>query len=125
MEPKSPFGITFIGYFYILGAIVLLLTLLTNSRIGEFGIAERFGVPGVPESLAKMLIAALAFILAYGYLRLEKWGYWLMIIYSIFFLVISLYLSTKFNAQLFYGNALWSVIVLAYTYRKRRYFLLK
>jgi hypothetical protein len=34
MEVKRPFGITFIGYFNIFGAIVLLLTLGVKQEIG-------------------------------------------------------------------------------------------
>ena len=70
----------------------------------------------------KVLVSIFSLIMAYGYLKLEKWGYWFMITYTIYFLVVSINLSQQYNQQLFYGNVLWSIIVLTYTLSKRKYF---
>jgi CDP-diglyceride synthetase len=119
MEMKRPFGITLIGYFYIFGAIVLLLTLGVKQ---EIGINIRFGVPNIPETVVRILIIVVSFIIAYGYLNLKKWGYLSMIIYSILFLIISLNQVAVYNSQPFIGNAVFSLIVLIYTVLKRNYF---
>lgn len=121
MIEKRPLGITLIGYFYIFGAIVLIVTLLTNAT-EEYGIAVRFGLPNVPEGIMKVLVSLISLIIAYGYLKLEKWGYWFMITYTIYFLVVSITLSQQYNQQLFYGNVIWSIIVLIYTLVKRKSF---
>ncbi|MDI3310563.1 MAG: hypothetical protein QJR05_03950 [Thermoanaerobacterium sp.] len=121
MGEKRLFGITLIGYFYIFGAIVLLVTLFTNSA-DEFGIAVRVGLPNIPENIVKILLVVISLVIAYGYLKLEKWGYWFMTTYSIYFLIVSLILSLQYKQQPFYGNVIWSIIVLMYTLRKRKYF---
>lgn len=121
MGKKRPLGITLIGYFYIFGAIVLISTLFTNAT-QQFGIAVRFGVPNVPENVMRGLVIILSLLMAYGYLRLEKWGYWFMITYTVYFLVVSIGLSQQYKHQLFYGNVIFSIIVLIYTLSRRRYF---
>ena len=121
MSEKRPLGITLIGYFYVFGAVVLMLIFLTNAT-QQFGIAVRFGVPNVPEGLMRIIVSIVSLILAYGYLKLEKWGYWFMITYTIYFLVVSITLSQQYKQQLFYGNIIWSIIVLIYTLAKRKHF---
>jgi uncharacterized membrane protein (DUF2068 family) len=121
MSKKRPLGISFIGYFYIFGAIVLIITLFTK-QIEQYGIAVRFGLPNVPEGLMRVLVSVLSFIMAYGYLKLKKWGYFLMIIYTSYFLVVSITLSQQYKHQLFYGNVIWSIVVLTYTLKNRSYY---
>ena len=121
MGGKRPLGITLIGYFYIFGSIILLITLFTNP-IEQYGIAVRFGLPNVPENIMKVLVSMFSLIMAYGYLKLEKWGYWFMITYTLYFLVVSINLSQQYNEQPFYGNVIWSIMVLVYTFNKRKYF---
>ncbi len=121
MVEKKPLGITLIGYFYIFGAVVIAITLFTNAK-DQFGIAVRFGVPNFPENIMRVLVSMISLIMAYGYLKLEKWGYWFMLIYTIYFLIVSITLYQQYNQQPFYGNIIWSIIVLIYTLLKRKYF---
>lgn len=121
MVEKRPLGITLIGYFYIWGAVALIITLFTSGT-EQFGIAVRFGVPNAPENIMRVLVSIISLIMAYGYLKLEKWGYWFMLIYTIYFLVVSITLAQQYNQQPFYGNIIWSIIVLIYTLSKRKYF---
>jgi len=121
MGEKRPLGVTFIGYFYIFGALVLIATLFTNAT-DQYGIALRFGVPQVPENIIRVAVAIFTIVMAYGYLKLDKWAFWLMIAYSIYFLVISISLYQQYAQPLFCGNAIWSVIVLIYTLSKSEYF---
>ncbi len=121
MSKERPLGVTLIGAFYVFGALGLIVTLFTNT-IDQFGIAARFGVPNMPESAMTVIVSVISLVMAAGYLRLEKWGYWLMMTYSIYFLVVSVILSNQYSQQPFYGNVTWSVIVLIYTFKKRRCF---
>ncbi len=121
MDIKRPLGVTIIGFFYILGSIVLIATLFTNVR-QQFGIAVRFGAPSIPENIMRVLVIVVSLFMAYGYLRLKRWGYWFMITYTIYFLVISIGLSLQYKHELFYGNVVFSIMVLVYTLSKRRYF---
>lgn len=119
MVTKRPSGITFVGYFYIFGSLVLLLTLGVKQ---EIAINVRFGVPYLPETIVRIFIALFTIIMAYGYLKLKKWGYWTVMIYSILFLIISLNQIALYNSQPFIGNAVYSVFVLSYTFMKRNNF---
>jgi len=116
MIMKRPLGVTLIGYFYVFGAIILLITLGVKQ---EIGMNIRFGVPYIPEFVVRISIAVFSIIMAYGYLNMKKWGYWALMIYSILFLIISLNQITLYNSQPFIGNAIFSVIVIIYTYNKR------
>jgi len=121
MDEKRPLGVAFIGYFYVFGAFVLIGTLLTNAEV-ELLIALRFGLPHIPENIMRVVVIIFSLIMAYGYINLKKWGYWLMIAYSIYFLVVSISLYQQYAQPLFCGNAIWSVIVLIYTLSKSEYF---
>lgn len=116
---KRPYGIALIGYFYIFGAIIILLTLGVNQ---EVRMNIRFGLPYIPEVIVKISIAIFTVVMAYGYLKLKRWGYWVMVIYSILFLAISLYQTAVYHSQPFIGNAVFSSIVLIYTYANRHCF---
>ncbi|KOA18506.1 hypothetical protein CLHOM_34080 [Clostridium homopropionicum DSM 5847] len=121
MEEKRPLGITLIGGFYVFGALVLIITLFTNAT-DKFGIAFRFGLPNIPEDIMRIVVSIVFLVMAFGYLRFAKWAFWLMITYTVYFLAVSIILSQQYNEQIFYGNAIWSSIVLVYTLTKRKYF---
>ncbi len=112
--------VTFIGYFYLFGVAVLLITLGTAQSV-PFNI--RLGIPQVPELLARILLAVVTAVITYGYLKRRKWGYWGMIIYSALFLAISLTIMKENNVQPFISNALFSLFVLIYTSVKRKEFV--
>lgn len=124
MAQERPLGLTLFGCFYIFGAFVLIVTLFTNPT-EQFGISVRFGLPNVPENIMRALVSVISLIMAYGYLKLKKWGYWFMIIYTIYFLVVSIYLLIQYGQQPFFGNVLFSITVLIYTLNKRRYFYIR
>lgn len=123
MNDKRPLGVTLIGYFYVFGSIILIITLFTNPS-DQYGIAVRFGLPDVPEKIMKVLVSIISLIMAYGYLNLKKWGYWFLMTYTIYFLVVSFTLAQQYNQQIFYSNMIWSILVLLYTFTKRKYFKL-
>nr|WP_255648180.1 hypothetical protein [Pseudalkalibacillus hwajinpoensis] len=113
-----------ISYFYIFGAIILLFTgVFYNADANSIGIAERFGLPNAPERLIRGTLAAFSLVMVYGYIRLKKWGFWVMVNYSIIFGVISSLLITNQSYQPYVGNLIFSIGVLAYTlYVKDIYF---
>lgn len=120
---KRPLGVTFISYFYIFGAVVLIITaIFFNPEANEFGIADRFGLPNFPEQLFRIILAVVSLFIIYGYIRLKRWGFWLMILYSFGFSLISYILLFSYNQQPFTGNFVWSVIVLIYTFYVRKSF---
>jgi len=121
---KRPLGVSLISYFYIFGAVVLLNSAVFYNADADFiGIAERFGLPNVPERFMRVLVALISLLMVYGYIRLKKWGFWLIIVYSVLFGLISSVLVSNQSQQPFIGNLIWSIIVLTYTiYIKRTFF---
>ena len=120
MDMKNSIGIKFIGWFQILGALVILFTLNVQQNPP---INVRFALPFIPELLVKICLGVFAIIIAYGYLKQLKWGYWSMLIYSILFFCISATQATKYSSQPFIGNAIYAAIVTIYTIYKNKYFL--
>ncbi|MHC0039482.1 hypothetical protein [Pseudoneobacillus sp. C159] len=120
---KRPLGVSFISYFYIFGVVVLIITgIFFNPNGNKFGIADRFGLPNFPEQPFRILLAVVSLIIVYGYMRLKKWGFWLMILYSAGFGLISYILLFSNNQQPFIGNFFWSVFVFIYTIYVRKSF---
>ncbi len=117
---KRPIGISFIGYFYIIGDVLILLTIGMEQPI-NFNV--RFGIPAFPEHVFKIMLSAYSFILAYSYLKMYRWGYWNMALYSSIFFLISLNLTYHYEMQPFIGNAIFSIMVLSYTIKKRSCFV--
>lgn len=112
MNMKNPIGIKFIGWFQILGALAILFTLNVQQTPP---INVRFAVPFIPELLVKICVGTFGIIIAYGYLKQLKWGYWSMLIYSILFFCISVTKITRYSNQPFIGNAIYAAIVAIYT----------
>lgn len=120
MNKKNPIGIKFIGWFQILGALVVLLT-LNVQQTPPFNI--RFAVPFIPEFIVKICVGIFAIIIAFGYLKYLKWGYWSMLIYSILFCYISLTQIIEYGGKVFIGNAIYSAVVSIYTIFHSKYFI--
>lgn len=81
MSRERPIAITFIGDCHILVAVLLLLSLFPFMK--RFGLnvllPDFLSATALTEALIKILIAALILIISYGYLKLKKWGYWLIV----------------------------------------------
>lgn len=123
---KRPLGVTLISYFYIFGAAVLIVTaIFFDADANEFGIADRFGLPNLPEQLFRIVVAVVSLIVIYAYMRLKTWGFCLMILYSFGFGLISYFLLLSNTHQPFIGNFIWSAMVLIYTFYVRKSFFLK
>ena len=120
MNEKNPIGINIIGWFQILGAFAILFT-LNVQQTPPFNI--RFSVPFLPELIVKICVGIFAIIIAYGYLKCLKWGYWSMLIYSILFCCISITQINKYGVQPFIGNAIYSAIVAIYTIFHSKYYI--
>ncbi|MGP1908007.1 hypothetical protein ACTSEZ_07530 [Metabacillus sp. JX24] len=121
---RRPLGVSLISFFYVFGAVVLLFSVVFyNADANSISIAERFGLPNVAERLMRVGVASFSLLMVYGYFRLKKWGFWIMIAYSITFGLISSSLITNQLYQPYLGNLIFSIIVVTYTiYVKESYF---
>ena len=117
MRKKRPLGIKLLGCLYILSAISIIVMIITNPT-KKFETSFRFGVSIISGNVQILIFAIISLIISYGYLKLKKWGYWAMIIYTICFLVVS-----NFTLSFLIANMIGSIIILAYTFSKRNYFL--
>ncbi|MGG4168932.1 hypothetical protein ABEW00_15935 [Rossellomorea vietnamensis] len=113
---KRPLGVSIIGYFYIFGAVVLLFTaIFYQADADAISISERFGISILPERMMRIVLALFSLLMAYGYMRLKRWGFWLFVSYSVLFGLVSSVIATNQPQQPFIGNVVFSVIVLIYT----------
>ena len=122
-NPNRPLGIAVISIFYLFGACVLYISMFTNYA----GVAEQITLAhGLPLDLKFIVlpaVAILAVVMSYGLYSLSRWGYYLASIYQICFGAVSLYLSVFFGKQPFFGNMMWSALVVIYLVIKRRTFI--
>ncbi|MFT9496957.1 hypothetical protein [Anaerosolibacter sp.] len=126
MNEKRPFIITFIGDGCILGAFFFLLSLFPN-------LLESFGVyieplpvflkfPFLTESLMRVLIAMILLLVSYGYFRLMKWGYWLLIILNMYYLIGWFIAAQQSNQEYYYQNPISLIIGLIFIVPTIKYF---
>lgn len=77
----------------------------------------------MPERLMRLLLAIFSLGMVYGYMRLKRWGFWIMITYSVLFGITSSLLLSNQLQQPCLGNMIFSIIVLLYTIHVRNAFL--
>ena len=125
----KPLSILFIAGFYIFGAIVLLISMLTNStEIGK-RIAEVHGISPIVGNDILPVVAVLALIISYGLFSLSKWGYALTLAYVLYTGVIGLIrgglgfaVTGETSLQVYFGSILWSALVVICLIAARRHF---
>ena len=127
---RKPLGVLLIAGFYAFGAVVLLVGLFINPIGVSQVIAERHGL--LPSSGIAILpiVAGLGLVIAYGLYSLSRWGYFLTIAYLIYFGCISIalgglnfVLTGQEALQAYFGNLIWSILVIIYLVVVRRRFL--
>jgi uncharacterized membrane protein len=125
-----PVGVLLIAAFYIFGAFMLLAGAFINP-VGAsqtiaivHGLSPSIGVEILPA------VAALALVLAYGLLRLSRWGFYLMMAYLLYMVFVNLIqgglnfvLISQADMQRAFGNLLWSALVMIYLLIERRRFV--
>ena len=124
-----PAGVLLIAAFYIFGAFVLLASFFTNLAEVSPKIAKTYGLSPSLGGGILVLIAALAFVLAYGLISLSRWGFWLTTLYCLYLAVNSLMMGgLKFlwagqaEQQIPFGTLLWSLFVVIYLSLVRSHF---
>lgn len=121
MKQNRPKEMTLIGSLYIFEAIIVLLALVVGGEEGLY-IGVREIVSDIPANILIPILTMLKLFIAYGYLKLKNWGYWLMMLYSLVVILMNSYLMLQFGLQLYIWQTMFSVYVLRYTYQKRSVF---
>lgn len=120
MKNKRPFIITFIGDMGILSAILLIISLFSNSIKSLEAYHGSLSV--FPNGMMRAVIPVILLIISYGYLKLKSWGYWLMITSNIVFLVISIVSSQLSDQQFPYVGIIMVTINLIFILPTKKYF---
>lgn len=118
---NKPAGVLLIAAFYIFGAFVLVVSIFTNPTGVSQVIATAHGISAIIGVEILVAVAVLALTLAYGLIRLSRWGFFLAIAYSLYLTTISLFMgglsflwTGQADKQRYFGNFLWSVLVVIY-----------
>ena len=124
-----PIGILLIASFNVFGAFVLLISLFVNPVGVRETIAKAHGLSPIIGVEFVLVIAVLALTLAYGLIRLSRWGFYLALVYSLYLCGVSLVMGGLSFAwtggpetQIHFGNFLYSSLVVTYLVIRRRYF---
>jgi hypothetical protein len=119
LSEKRPWIVTFIGDMNMLFALVSIASLFP-------GFLEGFGFYTIQSyvlsnTVIKLLLSITLLIASYGFLKLKKWGYWLMVNYNIFFLIV--YICCLRNKQPYLStNIMTTVIELIFVLPTKKYF---
>lgn len=122
MRVKNPTLVTVIGDLNIFCAFLIIASFFPTPKF-----IEQFGFSFIPmhsisEGIIRILEVISLLIITYGFLRLKKWGYWLMITYNLFFLVVSIVSILSHNKQ-FTSFFLPSLLELQIIFPSKRYFI--
>jgi len=121
MKQKRPVLVSFITDLNFLN-VLLIIDSLFHMNTNQFGIITP--APTFFNVTTKVLVILILLTVSYGLLRLKRWGYWLMITYNIFFLVISIIFLLKLTKQSFYNPGfIISILGLTLTLSAKRYFI--
>ncbi|NRT77853.1 hypothetical protein [Clostridium beijerinckii] len=124
MKLKRPALVTFIAYLNLLGAFFIIISFFPIQKL-----IEKFGILIIPisdslDAVIRISSALVMLIISYGYFRLKKWGYGLMITYNLFFLVLSMiFIALKIKNSYNTQGIIQSLVGLIITFPSKRYFI--
>jgi hypothetical protein len=121
MKEKRPILVTYIVDLNFLNAFILILSLFPTF-MKQFGII--MPTPTFGNVIIRVLVILILSTISYGLLKLKRWGYLLMLIYNMFFLVLSVISLLKLNIHAYYNPGyLVSILGLSLTLSAKRYFI--
>ncbi len=130
MNKNRPFIITLIGDISFLGALLSIVIALFPNFLKFSNSTQQSGIYLIPipffsQGITQILLPIILLIASYGFLKLKTWGYLLMIMYTIFFLIVSIIWSLQ-NKQLFFSqNIIETFIQLIFILPTGKYFYKK
>jgi len=125
MRVERPVLVTFIGDLNFLNAILLIVSLFKVPKFIEQHIISFIPVANFSDGIIRILMVISLLIIAYGFLTLKSWGYFAMIAYNLFFLVVAMiFMLTKYSQLENIGNGfILSLMGLIITFPAKRYFI--
>jgi len=125
MNNKRWSNISFIGGFYIFGAVVLIVSLITGAyKTDTMGLsmALRNRLLFFPELPARIILIIISLIIGVGLLKLNKWGYRLVLVFCLYFTIANIIMALNTANSGFYSNIIFSIWVLLTLPKDRRVF---
>lgn len=86
MTKNRPFIITFLGDLSVLSALLFVIPIFTK-HYGYFMSPLPY-FSKITSIVLPISLSILVLIASIGFLRLKKWGYWLLVSYNAFFLIM-------------------------------------
>lgn len=121
MKEKRPVLVTIVGDLNFLSIFTIVMSFFPK-------LIKMVGIYTVPintykDILIRISLVIILIIITYGFLGLKKWGYWLMIAYDVFFIVLGLIFYLKKCGLSYYStDPILGVIGLTFTMRASQYF---
>lgn len=127
MSEKRPYIVTFIADWCIISAFLRLLLALFPKLIEQIGVYSAplpnyLKIPVLSEDIMKVLISIIFLIAAFGFLRLKRWGYWLMVSINIYLLAGWAISYQQNKLQSAYTNPISVIIGLIFIIPTIKYF---
>lgn len=122
MKVKKPLLVTVIGDLNILSVFFIIVSFFPTPKFIEQLGFSFLPIHGTSDGIIRMLEVISLLIITYGFLMLKKWGYYLMITYYLFFLVVSIISVLSHNEQ-FASFFIPSLLALIITFPSKRYFI--
>jgi uncharacterized membrane protein (DUF2068 family) len=116
--------VTFIADLNLLVAFLGIIALLPTAKF-----LEQIGIYAAPisgflDTLIRILIVIINLSISYGYFKLKRWGYFVMLTSNLLFLVLSIIILVKPNINLYTTPSLISsALGLILTFPSKRYFI--
>jgi hypothetical protein len=125
IRPRTPWGVLLISVFYMVGAVVLLISQHSIPvGLGRI-LASAYGLPVAADGLIVPIVIGMALLISFGLFVRTRWGYFLTVAYLLFLGIESLALMRQGVQQPYLGNAIWSWLVLLYLAWKWKYFFVQ
>jgi hypothetical protein len=102
---QKPIGVLLIAAFYLLGALLLLISLITNPNAVSRTIADAHGLPPAADTFILPGVASVGILIAYGLFTRRRWGYFFTITYLLLFGSVNFWLMSQDLQQPYIGNS--------------------
>lgn len=124
MKLKRLILVTFIADMNLINTFFVISSFFPTPKcIEQFGFSS-IPISNILDGVIRILSVISLLVISYGFFKLKKYGYYLMIYYNMFFLALSMYCMVTNDKQLNLGaEFIPSLIALIITYPSKRYFI--
>ncbi len=126
MSKSRPNIITLLGDYNILVAVLLIISCFPILNVVEITVQlPGLSIPNMKQEVTRILFAVVLMAIAYGYLKLKKWGYWLLISKNFILIVAWLIYNYQHQRYLFASFSILYLVELIYAIPTFGYFYTK